>query len=137
MGKGSPLPTVAAASVTPVLAMIILLVVLELVTQEVACNDAAQGTEKTMAGLVPHEVAGGASRQSRSKTTLALWSIGVEGGVGIVWRLVLGVVRVVRRLLLLAVAWLLRVLAWVGAVAASILALFATRMVVSWRQCEE
>lgn len=114
--------------------MFILLVVLELVTQEVACNSAAQGTEKTMAGLVTHEVAGGASRQSCSKTTLALWSIGVEGGVGIVWRgLVLGVVRVVRRLLLLAVAWLLRVLAWVGAVAASILALFTTRMMVSWR----
>lgn len=92
--------------------MFIFLVVLEPVTEEVAGNSATQGTEKTVTSLVAHEVAGGASRQSRSQTTLALWGIGVEGGVGIVWRkLLLRVVRVIRRLLLLAVALLLRVLA--------------------------
>jgi len=98
--------------VAALLAVFIFLVFLELITEEVTGKSAAQGTDQTVTSAVTHEVAGSTSGQSRPKTTLALWSIGIEGSIGVLWGvMLLRVVWVVRGILLLAVAWLLRMLA--------------------------
>lgn len=80
-------------------------VFLELVAYKVSSNGTSQSAQKAVAGLVTHEVAGGATCQCRAQATLTFWSIRIEGSIGVLRRigiisLALRMVRVVGILLL-------------------------------------